>query len=532
MSVRRSLAAVPADLRILAAGAAVAGLLSACGMPQPYEPLPPPEAELQAPPELYGGPVGLQTEAPAEAYAEAGPGDRANPYADPRPGPGQETEPFAQAMVEEESRRPGWGTMEPIPNPPGSASSAYAQARTKPDLPRMAERPLPGAEERLGAYSRVEPGPPPPAYARREPPPPTTEAPEGARFPEGAPAASFPPVVVTMPPIPNPVERAAAPAAEPRVQHTLTPREEPRPRRRAAAEQRLMGAPARGERTNRQAAASAAGASATASARRTEQASTGSAAKAPAANARPPRNETRNAAQKAAQLPPANTPAGRAARLKRLEGGLAQLVQRDSTLALPESVEAGRTERVTLTLPQALSETLTREAGKVGLKELAAKAEISTTLAGEGWRIEPEEPQTDDIRAGRVNSFTWRATPGKDAGALTADVDARLAGGGRFETLQLGALTRELDGAGAADAEQAGGGLGWRTIGAALLLLALLLGALFYARRRDDDVAGDGSRRRFNRRRPDAVNLTPYSPSADTDAPRADIGADPEPSKP
>jgi hypothetical protein len=207
-----------------------------------------------------------------------------------------------------------------------------------------------------------------------------------------------------------------------------------------------------------------------------------------------------------------------------------------STLSVPDRIVPGQTERVTLTLPQSLSETLTREAGTAGLRDLASQAAVAATLAGEGWRVEPEEPQTDDLRAGRTSSFTWRATPDRGAGPLSADVDARLSGGGRFETLQLGEVSREIEGAGAQGAaDDAGlvGGLGWRTIGAALLLLALLIGGLIYARRGGENGVGDGSRRRFNRRRPDPVNLTPYSPSADTDAPvggRAD--GDPEPSRP
>jgi hypothetical protein len=216
-----------------------------------------------------------------------------------------------------------------------------------------------------------------------------------------------------------------------------------------------------------------------------------------------------------------------------MQGALAQLVQRDSTFAAPERIQPGRTERITLTLPQGLSEALTREAGTAGLRELASKAVVGVTLAGQGWRFEPEEPQTDELRAGRVNSFTWSATPERGAGPLTANVDARLSGGGRFETLQLGGVTHEIEGAGAQGLSGDGvGGLGWRTIGAALLLLALLIGGLFYARRGDDNGVGDASRRRFNRRRPDPVNLTPYSPSADTDAPVGPRDGDPEPSRP
>jgi hypothetical protein len=210
-----------------------------------------------------------------------------------------------------------------------------------------------------------------------------------------------------------------------------------------------------------------------------------------------------------------------------MEGTLAQLVQRDSTLTVPESIETGRTERITLTLPQALSETLTREAREAGLRELATGAEVRVALKGEGWRIEPEEPQSDALRAGRVASFTWQATPERGAGPLSANVDAALSGGGKFETLQLGEVTREIEGVEAAS-DVSASGLSWRAIGGALLLLAVLIVALVYARRGNGE-AGVG--RRFNRRRPDPVNLTPYSAGADTDTARDGRGDDPEPSR-
>jgi hypothetical protein len=190
------------------------------------------------------------------------------------------------------------------------------------------------------------------------------------------------------------------------------------------------------------------------------------------------------------------------------------VVERDSTLAAPERFEPGKEERITLTLPQGLSESLTREARTLGLRELASKAESRVTLRGEGWDIEPEEPQIEELRAGRVNSITWTATPERGAGPLTADVQAALSGGGRFETLQLGQVTSEVTGPGSEASD--GGGLSWRAVGLAVLLLAALLGVLLFARRKDD---GSGQRR-YNRRRPDPVNLTPYSPAADTDAPR------------
>jgi hypothetical protein len=535
MSVRRSPTVLSADLRLLLAGAAAAGLLSACGMPQPVEPPPPPEAELEAPTELLGGAEGEMGAAEAYAQAEAD----ANPYADARPAP--PVEPGLDGSLMAEAPRPGWGTMDPIPNPPASAprrsDRAYAEAATPKPYTEIApdEEGLPRTEERLGAYAAAPTTP----YA--EPAPVPAPRPyEAAPYAEGTPASAYPPVVIQMQPVPNPPEGAAS-TPPTRVQQTSTPREariqretrseRPAPRRtaRVAADERLAGGPARVERPARAAAAASAGAARnTAASATAAPARTGAEARGAAGR---PAAQTPAARGGAAPLPPANTPEGRAARLKGIETVLAQLVQRDSTLTVPERIRPGQMERITLTLPQALSETLTREARTAGLRELAGTAELRVDLAGEGWRIEPEEPQTDQIRAGRVASFTWQATPESGAGALTADVDATLQGGGRFETLQLGEITPEIEGAAAPGEEGAGAGLAglsWRAIGGAVLLLALLIGALVYLRRGGED--SDAGRRRYNRRRPDPVNLTPYSPAADTDAPR-DRGPDPEPSR-
>lgn len=72
-----------------------AAALTACGQPQPVEPPPlPPTAE--APPVLLG----------------------ADPLEPELHAPGSATAP-----VLAEARRPGWGTMSPIPNPPEYAAS-------------------------------------------------------------------------------------------------------------------------------------------------------------------------------------------------------------------------------------------------------------------------------------------------------------------------------------------------------------------------------------------------------------------------
>ena len=69
------------------------GLLGACGMPQAADPAPPPELASAAGPRLLGG---LEPELKAASVAPA------------------------------PARRPGWGTMAPIPNPPATTEFASA----------------------------------------------------------------------------------------------------------------------------------------------------------------------------------------------------------------------------------------------------------------------------------------------------------------------------------------------------------------------------------------------------------------------
>ena len=69
------------------------GLLGACGMPQAPDPAPPPELAAQPAPTLLGG-VGPEVKAASSAPPQA--------------------------------RRPGWGTMAPIPNPPAPTELASA----------------------------------------------------------------------------------------------------------------------------------------------------------------------------------------------------------------------------------------------------------------------------------------------------------------------------------------------------------------------------------------------------------------------
>lgn len=111
-----------------------AAALTACGQPQPPEPppLPPPPPTAEAEPVLLGAdPFAPELHAP-----EALPG---------------------AALAE--ARRPGWGTMAPIPNPPEYAASDQPPYRligpTLAEPVRRAQRPTPAA--RVAARLRPTP---------------------------------------------------------------------------------------------------------------------------------------------------------------------------------------------------------------------------------------------------------------------------------------------------------------------------------------------------------------------------------------
>ena len=474
--------------------AAVAALMTACGMPDAMDP-PPPPMEAPPPPELYGTPDG------PDAYAQYGQGPCAmDPYpaamppppCDPAmapPGAGDEEEArraLAEAVHDAHTKsahlppfdhRPGWGTMAPVPNPDegrreyarSGRGQPYGEPETQPYAPR--------------GYVEVTPS--------RE---------GEAVYPEGVPAAYQRSVVVTMEPIPNPSGTTRAGLDEDRAQGA-PPRVRPR---RRATDEGLLGGPT----GRREAAPARRPARAEAAPARTARAEPARTTQRAAATAAP---AARPAPQKAAAAPTT----GRRS-MEHFRNVLSQLVQRDSTLQAPTDIVPGRTETVTLTLPTTLAETIAREARASGLRDGAAGSRISARLVGEGWTIEPDEPQSSGVRPGQAAAFTWRATPEAGAGRLRADVDTVLPRrGGRTETLNLAQLNGpELSGA--AERERDGGGGTARLI-AAIVLLLVLGGAFWLLRRRDDSPATVGSTRRRRYREP--VNLTPYAPNADKPAP-------------
>jgi hypothetical protein len=445
----------------------------------------------------------MQVPCPADPYPLPPPpqcfGENAYAQADPSAPPPM-VEPAPVAPIEEQ-RRQGWGSMDPVPNPgadPAREARAYAEATG------TTGRSVEEAERQAYADASAAPIPAPiPA-----PEPFRTEAPVA----EGVPASANPPVVVTMEPIPNPVGSSGSGPTRPRTE-------------RRSAEQGLAGAPTRPaaspERRERAAPARAA-ASSTPSVgavrRPVERAAAPAAPRSQAAPAA--RSGQQAAASRPAQRPaserpaPAAKPATRAAGLEQLRAALSDLVRRDLTFTAPSRIVPGQTETVSLTLPAGLAQGLAEEAQRADLRRLASEARIRATLTGEGWRIVPSEPQTATVRSGEQTTFTWQATAQPGARPLSVDLAAELAGGrGPVETLALGTQQQVLEGA----QNRAGGGLSPRAIAAGVLLLLALLGVFYFLRRKgDDSVVGSSRARRRRHREP--VNLTPYSPGADTPA--------------
>lgn len=117
------------------------GSLGACGMPQASDPAPP-QLEAEAPPVLLGAP---EAPAPAPAIVQAEP-----------------------------ARRPGWGTMAPIPNPTKYAAGNPPYrliGPTAPESPALAENRSPPrqAVRRRPIGTRIVQAEAPPTAGRAKP---------------------------------------------------------------------------------------------------------------------------------------------------------------------------------------------------------------------------------------------------------------------------------------------------------------------------------------------------------------------------
>lgn len=118
-----------------------------------------------------------------------------------------------------------------------------------------------------------------------------------------------------------------------------------------------------------------------------------------------------------------------------------------ATLTVPDALSKGQAAKVTLTLPQDLMGIIQREAAKLGLTRQARKAEVSATLTGQGYEIDPSGKQTKPLKAGEATSFDWQVKPGAGAKSpLRADVDGALTGKGQPVTFSLGSLEQAIAG--------------------------------------------------------------------------------------
>ncbi len=145
-----------------------------------------------------------------------------------------------------------------------------------------------------------------------------------------------------------------------------------------------------------------------------------------------------------AVTPPAPPPAPMTATDK-LSAAVKGDAIKGATLTVPDALSKGQPAKVTLTLPQDLLGIIQREAAKLGLTKQAKKAEVSATLSGAGYTIDPAGKQTKPLAAGQATSFDWQVKPGTGEKApLRADVDASLTGKGKPLNVSLGSLEQAV----------------------------------------------------------------------------------------
>lgn len=353
---------------------------------------------------------------------------------------------------------------------------AYAEA--PPEVVSMAPIPNPSDRDRYGRrrpegerdVAMLEPYPAdarPVDFGEREKPP---ESGAGAVIADAADPSSSAPGPYAMAPIPNPPEARRSPVAE-----------------------GLMGAPQAGDAP----AASPAEAAVPT-------------ARADGPSVRVPIQPARQAAA-APALRGAQAADRPAAEVRSLDDRVAaaatdlrRSVEADAVLEAPEAWAAGQTREVRLRFPEGFAERLQRAAADLGGQDAVA-GEVSATLSGEGFRIDPAGPQAVTA-AGTGQPLVWRVTPeSANPGRLRAEVQAVTPAGTDRRTLSLGEV-------GPAEERR---GLSASTVG--WVLLVLLAGAFIAwlaSRRPDGDDAAGRNRRRARaeqtrRERPAPLDLSP-----------------------
>jgi hypothetical protein len=146
-------------------------------------------------------------------------------------------------------------------------------------------------------------------------------------------------------------------------------------------------------------------------------------------------------------------------KLVQLQAVVGQAVSKGSSLSVSSDVSQGKAGGVSLSLPTNLAEMLRDQAAKFGLRRAARQADVSATLSGSGYAVDPPGKQTQPLKAGQPVKFSWQVTPSQNAtGPLSAQVDASLKGQGEPKPLSLATLQATVAQA-AGQAQQAASGL-------------------------------------------------------------------------
>ena len=433
--------------------------LSACGR-QPYpepaatEPPPPPPA-----PAMMGAPEGPNGAYPPPAYgpaqAEGQPGGYGPPpppgygrpgYGAQQPGPpnygadgyGPPRQPApgypAGTLYAPQGAPLGPGTMAPIPNP----EPRYRETSGKPYRYRDAE-----ATPRHRSYAApygYAPRPARPHHAHAAAlapahPRAATRAPHGAPTPRPRPAAP------AQTPASPPAQAASRPAPPP-----LTPKA-PTAKGDSKAVVPTLRAPSASEHGQGQ-----------------------------------HKRGRHHPAEVTGNTPSAAPTAEETARLSAFAGALTPVIAARATLKGAGDLKVDQPGDVTLTVPPDFSDGLKSEAAKAGLGERAASARLTASLAGDGYTVQPAQPQVQPIASNQPTTFRWTVTKTDGArGPLRAAVGADLLGGG-LRHVDLGGVDAKLTKGVALSPKAIGIGL--------LVLIGLVVAALLAGGRKPRRAAG------------------------------------------
>lgn len=132
-------------------------------------------------------------------------------------------------------------------------------------------------------------------------------------------------------------------------------------------------------------------------------------------------------------------------KLAKLQAAVGPAAVNGATLTVADSVTQGSPGKVTLTLAPDLFDIIKREAAKLGLTKAAKKTDVTATLTGDGYTVQPNGAQTAHLKSGEAAKFDWLVTPGAgEKGPLTASVDASLNGAGKPQTFSLATIQRAI----------------------------------------------------------------------------------------